>query len=201
VADFERETIFWTSTRPGYNDRDRQKVTFVDGKRVVERVPQRGHQGDYENRRPARGIRSVDVVRHDGHRVHCCVTNGAAHLDDNTEWAQYMRAKWRYFGWYPIGSCPLALVLTGTMRKSHFVDQSLLSERPCEHGTFSVDKPCKHALAEWRARQKQQAAVMDEVEKNFRDPNEKIVDATREQTQAIVGAVTAALKGRKGSAD
>ena len=62
----QRPPIFWTSTIPGYNDADRQRVRFDDGERIVERIPQRAHIGDYENRKRAPGVRSVRVVRHDG---------------------------------------------------------------------------------------------------------------------------------------
>jgi hypothetical protein len=196
MSDLDREPIFWTSTRPGYNNRDREKVRFENGKRVVERVPQRGHQGDYDDRKPARGIRAVTVVGHDGHAISCVLTNAAAHLDHLTPFGQYQQAKWRYFGWYPVGSCPLARLANGEMKADHFHAQSILKDRPCEPGSYNEKDRCKHSLAEEAARKKSRAAENADNETKWRDPQEKVVDATKAQTEAIVKALLDA-KGAK----
>lgn len=193
MADFDREPIFWTSTRPGYNKRDRERVSFVDGEQRVERVPQRGHQGDYENRRPARGVRSVRVVRHEGHIIEMVVTNGAAHLDPHTEWGQYQFAKARFHGWFQLGSCPLARVAAGELSPSHFRAQSILKDRPCAPGTCSEKEPCKHALAEIEARRAAQAKANAELERKYAGAAERQIEAQREQTAALVEALTSAL--------
>lgn len=202
MSDIDREPIFWTSTRPGYNQRDREIVRFENGKRIVEKVPQRGHQGDYDNRRIDRrcaAARWIHVVTHHGNAIRMVLTNGASHLDPNTEWGQYQRAKARYFGWYPVACCPLALVTTGDLRRDQIVNQAMLSERPCEHGTYSEANRCKHNVAEQQARQVQHAA--DELErfKSYMDATQKQIEANRadvrEQTAAITQAITAALGG------
>lgn len=181
---FEREPIFWTSTKPGYNDKDRQRVRFEAGRKIIERVPQRGHQGDYENRRPARGVRSIRVVRHDGHVVDSVLTSGAAHLDPSTPQGQYIQAKWRYFGWYPLGSCPLALVAMGQIQRDH-LHADFGDAPPCAHGKASEQDPCPHALAELEARRRSRASESAQVERTFADKEQRILDAQRDNTREL----------------
>ncbi len=191
----DREPCFWTSTRPGFNNRDRERTRFEDGKKIVERVPQRGHQGEWDNRRAARGVRSVRVVGHDGHVIDAVLTNAAAHLDHTTPYGQYQMAKWRHLGWYPISTCPLARLAVGEMRPDHFHNQSILKERPCEPGSYNEQNRCKHSLSEEAARKKTRAAEHADLERNYRDPSEKIADATRAQTEAIVRALVESKAG------
>lgn len=195
MSDFDpsREPVFWTSTLPGYNDRDRTRVRFEAGKKIVERIPQRGHMGDYENRRPARGVRSVRTVRHDGHVIDHVLTCGAAHLDHTTSYGQYQQAKGRHFGWYPLASCPIALLAIGSIQRDHFHDQSLLGDQPCPPGSCSEKSPCKHALAELEARRKTRAIEAADLQARFRDPAEKMVDAQREQTTALTNTIREVL--------
>jgi hypothetical protein len=200
MSEFEREPIFWTSTRPGYNQRDREIVRFEDGRRIVEKVPQRGHQGDYENRktdsRCARA-RWLHVVTDKGNWIRMVLTNAAAHFDANTDWGQYQRAKARYFGWFPVWSCPLALLSTGELKRGQIVDRSLLEQKPCEPGSYSEQKPCPHCVSETDARRARHAA--DEVEryKNYVDATEKTISANRqdmrEQTETLAKAIASAL--------
>lgn len=197
MSQIEREPCFWTSTRPGYNSKDRELVSFVDGKRIVERVPQRGHQGDYEDRRPARGIRSVRTVRSDGHTVHMVLTNGAAHLDHTTQFGQYQNAKAEHLGWYPVGSCPLARLANGQLQPQHFRVQSMLKETPCAPKSYSEKSPCKHSIAEELARKAAWASgEMAELEHKFKNSSDKLAEAQRDQTSALVGAITAAMAAK-----
>jgi hypothetical protein len=186
---FEREPIFWTSTKPGYNDKDRTRVRFENGKRIVERVPQRGHQGDYENRRPARGIRSVRVVRHDGHVVDSVLTSGAAHLDHSTPQGQYIQAKWRHFGWFPLGSCPLAMMLSGQIQRDHLHmlqhNPAFADLTPCAHGVAKESDPCPHALAELEARRASRRADAKQVEATFADREQRLLDAQRDNNREL----------------
>jgi hypothetical protein len=193
---FDREPIFWTSTRPGYNNVDRERVTNVNGKRIVERVPQRGHQGDYENRRLAKGQRYITAVRHEGHVVSVVMTNGAAHMDPNTEFGLYQKAKMAHLGWYPIGGCPLAALANGNMMPGHFTDQSLLKDVPCPPSSCSEAKPCRHAIAERDARRKENSEAAKEVESKFVDPTTRMIDANREQSTELANIIAKALAGK-----
>lgn len=203
MSEFEREPIFWTSTRPGYNQRDREIVRFENGRRIVEKVPQRGHQGDYEQRRTdvrCARARWLHVVTHHGNWIRMVLTSAAAHMDPNTEWGQYQRAKARHFGWFPLWSCPIALLATGELKPEQLVDQSLVGAAPCAVGSYSEKQPCPHCLAETDARRARHAADEAERFKNYKDAGEKTIEANRadmrEQTAAITTAITAALAGR-----
>jgi hypothetical protein len=202
MGEFDREPILWCS-RPGHN-REREIVRFENGKRIIEKIPQRGHQGDYENRRIDRrcaAARWIHVVRHDGFAVRMLLTNGAAGMDPNDSWGQYQKAKARYFGWFPIGSCPLALVATGDIKASQLVDRSLIGQKACEPGSYSEATPCPHCLSEHRARIGAHADAETERYKNFQDVHEKQIDAhradMREQTQALTTAIAAALSEQR----
>lgn len=189
----EREPIFWTSTNAGANQRERERVRFEGGEKIVERVPQRGHQGDYEDKRPAKGVRSVRVVRIDGHSVDHHLTTAAAMLDPTTSMGQYQVAKMRHLGWFPIGRCPCALLTTGELQAGHIVDQKVAKDRPCDPGTYNEKKPCKHSLAEQLARQSLHGTKEAKRMAGFKDPTAQLVESSQAQTAAIVGAITDAL--------
>lgn len=193
----DRESIFWTSTRPNYNQRDREIVRMEGGKRIVEKVPQRGHQGDYDNRtidpRSARS-RWLHVCRDDGNWIRMVMTNAAAHVDSNEAWGQYQRAKARFFGWFPIGSCPLALISAGYFKPGQFVNQAMLEEQACKPGTYSEREPCPHCKAETEARRKQRTELEVERAKNWRDPTDRQIEAAREENAKLIAALTEARK-------
>ena len=152
MSEFDREPCFWTSPTPGYNTRDRQRSFMVDGELRTERHPQRGHQGDYENRLKAQGTRYIRVVDHHGHEIFHTLTNAAAHLDHTAPFGQYMLAKMRYLGWFMPGQCPCALLTTGEIKPNHIVDKSLLSAKPCAPSSFSYENQCPHSISERKAR-------------------------------------------------
>ena len=196
LSPFNREPIFWTTPRQGYNDRDRQRVRFENGRAVIERFPAKGHLGDYENRVTAPGTRYVTVVRHDGHSVFMVLTNGAAHLDVMTPFASYQRSKMRAFGWFPLGACPLALLANSELYACNFANQAIVTEQPCVPGSYSEASPCKHCLAEKAAR----AEI--NVESNARykdnDPTERMMAANAANATTIADQVAksfAALVG------
>lgn len=195
MGEFDREPIFWTTTRPGYNQRDRERVRHENGQKIVERVPQVGHQGTYEQKTKARVLRYWTVVKHDGHVIPYVLSSGAA--DASQSMVPERRAKMRYHGWYPISACPCALLATGDLKRGHFVDQLVAAERPCEPGSYNEEKPCKHAIAERDARRAQHTAKEAERMKNFRDPTERLIEANREQTTAVVAGVVEAINGTK----
>ena len=154
--DVGREPCFWSmtpSSNPGYNLQDRERwITAADGSKRKEKFPQRGHQGDYEDRRPARGVRSITMVRHDGHQDEVVLTNAAAHLDHTTPYGQYVLMKARHLGWFSPGSCPAALIAAGELSPYSFIAPGIADATPCARGTYSLEKPCQHAIAETAAR-------------------------------------------------
>lgn len=193
MSDLNREPIFWSSTTPGYNTADRERSFMRDGEEITIRFPQRGHSGDYDDRTVARGLRYVDVVRHDGNIAPMVLTNAAAHLDPNTSFGHYQRSKARHYGWFTPGSCPVALLATGELTPAKIFDKSILDQKPCMHGTHTDDNPCPHALAEIAARRTKKQAV--ELARNaaYKDPTDRMIEAGREQNQAFAQTVADAL--------
>lgn len=181
----DREPIFWTSVRPGYNDADRQRPMMVDGKRVLEKFPQHGHVGDYDNKKRAGGQRFVYMIRHDGHEAAIVLTNAAAHLDPNTPYGQYVRMKARFLGWFGVADCPVAMLMICRMQPHHFVDKTLLDARPC-NTQHTRAEPCPHAIAEKAARVAQNNRIAAEREVAYKDANGKLIEAGAAQTAAII---------------
>ncbi len=192
-----REAIHWSTTTNDSNRRERERVTMVNGERRVERLPQRGHLGDYDDKRPAPGQRSVKVLRDSGQEINMVVTSSAADLNPNTTFGMYQKAKAKHFGWLPLAMCPCALHLAGEMDAAHFADKSIVASKPCARGSFSEKEPCAHLVAEKAARIKRHAAISARRDAGFKDSGEKMIEAQREQTTALVGALKDAIGAKK----
>ena len=188
--DFDREPCFWTSNSPGYNTNDRQRTFMKNGVKCVERHPQRGHAGDYENRLKAPGTRYIRLVDHHGHEIFHCLTNAAAHLDHTSPYGQYALAKARYLGWFMPGQCPCALLASGEMKRHHFVDQSLVGKPPCAPGSYSYENQCPHSLAERAARMAVTQSIHDKREKAMKGDATLNLEATQAMTRTVTEAVT-----------
>lgn len=192
----DEEPIFWGTTKPGYNDADRQTVRMVDGRKVVEKFPQHGHVGSYARPQKAPGVRFVYVITHDGNEIAMCLTNGASHLDPNTGYGQYVRRKALFLGWFPPGACPCALLINGDLTPDHIVDKSILEARACPPRMHSRANPCPHSIAEKVARVDQHKR--DEAERlaNYKSDGDRLLAATHEQTAALVDMLRAAIADR-----
>lgn len=172
-----------------YNRADRERPFMKGGKRLVERVPQSGHTGDYTDRRKAPGVRYVTMVRHDGNTISFVLTCGASHMDANSDYGKLMQAKARFLGWYGPEQCPVAMYVAGQLDENHFADASLLKATPCNRSKGEKG-PCEHSIAEKAARM----AVHNESQKQIEIDNkdkattlqEKAIAAQREQTEAMV---------------
>ena len=195
-SEFEREPCFWTSTTPGYNTKDRQRSFMKDGKRVTEKFPQRGHAGDYEDRRRAPGDRFVRVVDHYGHEIFLTLTNAAAHLDPNAPFGQYMKGKARALGWFMPGACPCALLATGELRPDHIVAKPILGQQACAPKSYSYENQCPHSIAEREARRAQNKAMQDERELNMKGSDVRHLEATERLTEKIGEAILPLIESR-----
>lgn len=206
---FHREPTFYTTTNSeqiGYNKPDREGLIISGGQSVRIRHPQAGHQGDYDAviRMRGEGYRYITIVKSDGSTVFYALTNGAADMNPNSEYAQDRKQKARFFGWFRLGQCPVALLGAGELNQEHFADSSLLSAQACQPGTHSLEKPCPHALAEIAARRAKHAARESESAEAFADKQaaaqraqtEALTSAMAEQTNAIVGTLATALGGK-----
>jgi len=196
VADFEREPCFWTSTTPGYNTKDRQRSFMRDGVRVTEKFPQRGHAGDYEDRRRADGTRYLRMVDHHGHEIFHTLTNAAAHLDHTAPFGQYQMGKARAFGWFMPGACPCALLATGELRPDHIVDPGVRKAQPCPQGSYSYENQCPHSKAERAARTAQNNGIQEKRELAMKGDAAKHLEATQAMTEKVAQAVEALVESR-----
>lgn len=192
-----REPIFWTTTTPDYNKPDRERVRIENGKRIVEKVPQIGHQGDYENKTRAKGTRYVYIVRHEGHVVPLLLTNAAAHMDANTTFGTYQRRKARAFGWYPAGACPCALRVAGEYTPNHFVSKEAQSGQPCANREADMRNPCKHDIAERAARAERWKEEQAERMAKFKpeeDKHKEEMTALQKQNGQLLATIAELLK-------
>lgn len=210
---FHREPAFFTTTNAeqiGYNKPDREGVVMRNGEAVRVKHPQSGHQGDYDSlvRMKGEGTRWWTVVKSDGSIVYYVLTNGAGDMNPNTEYALDRKQKAKFYGWFRLGQCPVALLRAGEMHKGHFApvralnadgspkvdsqgkpvfeESSLLAANPCQPGTYSLDRPCPHALAEAKARSERNTVKEAESAQAHADKREA---AQREQTTAITEAM------------
>lgn len=172
------------------------------GQPVYEKIPQRGHvAGDYDNPIASSQARWLHVLRHDGHVVRVPLTCAAADLDGAQLTAQERRAKARYFGWIPVGSCPLAMVETGEIKAGQLIAKIIRGQEMCKLGSYGPAKPCPHYLAEEAARKDLQRRETVRREKSHQSEADKLIAAQSEQTKEIVsgvaGALADAIRGEK----
>ena len=168
------------------------------GQRLFEKIPQRGHVGgDADNPIASRHARWMHVLRHDGHVVRMVMTCAAADLDMASLWTQERRAKARFFGWIPVGQCPLAMLLTGDIQKGQLIAKENRGAAPCAHGSYGETKPCVHYRAEEAARKELQRKKTAQADKRNQSEADRLVASQADQTKEIVGAITEALGGKK----
>lgn len=198
MAAFNEVPIFWSTTQAGYNDSDRTKRYMRNGKRVVEKLPQTGHVGDYNDKRRARGTRFVKMIDSAGTEIAYVLTNGAAHMDPNTGYGQHMKAKARALGWYAIGECPCALIAANEINPQAFIVDAIRdgSAAPCQRGSYKgdhLDSMCPHATAERNARMAANTAINQEREEKLKGNDTKLL----EQQGKIIEQLAAVASGGK----
>lgn len=190
TARANREPAFYIdSQNPAFNAPDREFTYTRDGKIVREKKPQAGHLGthiDDMQRMRGEGARYITVVKTTGNVVRLVLTSAAGDMDPNSQLAMHVKAKARHYGWFRFGTCPCALLRTGEMLPDHFVEKSLIHAQPCEPGTYSLQSPCPHALAERHARQDAHNAT----QAKYFEPGaaEKAHAATMAAQQAMIDA-------------
>lgn len=180
-----REPCFWLTTTENPKP-ERERLLIVNGRKVIEKFPQHGHDGDYENKRKARGMRYVRIVRHEGHVVPLLLTNAAAHLDPSGPYGNYQRRKARKMGWYPAGGCPAALLAAGELDRDNIVSEVPKTTKPCKPGTYSFAEPCEHDKAERAARAAQWKTDQDERLSGFKTDADKHIEETRRMNKELV---------------
>lgn len=156
-----------------------------NGKRVVEKVPQSGHVGEFTDVPPrAKGVRYVTMVNSAGNVVSVVLTNGAAHMDPNTAYGVYVKRKSRALAWFGIGECPCTLIANNEVDPEGFASAEARNGHSCERGSFSgkdMDNMCPHAVAEMNARKAQQAAIEAERAEKMKGKEDKIIELLAQQ--------------------
>jgi hypothetical protein len=193
VAAFNEVPIFWTTTQAGYNDADRTRRYMRNGKRVVEKLPQSGHVGGYDERRPAKGTRYARVIDSAGNEIALVMTNGAAHLDAGTGYGQMMRSKARALGWFGITECPCALVAAKDINREAFLVDEIRdgTARACQSGSYKGDHletMCPHAKAEREARIAAHSAHEAERAEKLRSRDDKLVEQQGKMLEYLANA-------------
>lgn len=193
ASGIHREPIFWLTTSENAKAQ-RERTRKVNGRLITEKVPQHGHHGDYESKTKAKGVRYINVVRHEGHVVSMCLTNAAAHLDASGPYANYIRSKARHLGWYPAGACPAALFASGELRDDDVVSDEVKHGKPCASDAgHNQHRPCKHDLAERAARTKLWNEIQAERMASFKTDAEKHAAELRQIHGEFAGNIAKAV--------
>lgn len=210
------EPILWTQHAKPLRSRpvrqfnpESGEVEFVinedTGEPLLERIPQVGHDGGYDDPKKFKRYGFVNLLRHDGHQVFAKLTNAAAQTDLNASYVHFMRAKHSYFGWFPVGQCPLSALAAGTIQKKHIAAKDILKDRPCDRAACNEFKPCKHYIAERDARRARHAKAEKKRIESFKDDSVKMLEAQQKQTTDIVEGIgdkfSEALRGFVAPAD
>jgi hypothetical protein len=183
------EPILWVN-------KARRKVTIrVDNEEREERFPQRGHTGssDYDKPTEATFKRWERYIKACGTDARVPVTNAAAHLDDQSEYGRMIRAKAKTLGWIPVGLCPCAMIMTGALNARLVVDPDVRKGKPCQPGSYAIDKPCPHLVAEQKARRAAHAIREQKRAIALKGDVEKLLEGQQEQTKQLVDAVSTAI--------
>ncbi len=185
-----------------WNPATEQMETLIDdetGEPMIEKVPQRGHPGDpmsymRSDLQPLRMQRWWHVLKHCGNETRVVTTNAAAQADPDTKYKQFIHAKGNYFGWIPVGTCPVLMRITGDIRANQLAAESLkVGSEACAHGSFSEDRPCPHYYAERDARIARHNRKQGKRDRQFAPDAEKALVAQKQQTTEIAQAVGAAV--------
>ena len=208
------DPIMWTERgmkfrRPAYEWNDAgQRVAKVDdlGRPLFERVPQTGRVGvvrqieDIAATRPMREVRAVQYLKDDGHEIHAPIRSAAAalHGEHGTDMSlvSYVRAKARFYGWIPVGCCPVDVVLRGERNVlqmfSAEVRDAIKARDACAAATVGLDKPpCKHYVAERDARRRRRLAEHEQQVMNAKTQEAKTLDVLTAMVQRLPGQVPA----------
>lgn len=139
---------------------------------VVEKVPQTPPG-------VPRALRYQAYVRHDGHVGNMSMKSAAA-CDPNDNYGLSIRIKARRHGWYRPDQCPCALLATGELLRRHIVNKSIIDDRPCEHGTYDAQHPCKHSISERDARRAKHEAAWAAKAPSYQSEADKILGVQKE---------------------
>jgi hypothetical protein len=191
------EPVMWVRSqhkgafrRPRVWDEKKQRyVQPVDefDRPLIERVPAKGYVGnDLANMRPMPGNRSVTFLRADGNIVDVPLTTGASLPVRENEYRSDRLRKARYFGWLPVGCCPLREVVKG-LSKQHLLAREAREGEPCpDHELGGENPPCPHYLAELKARRAKSVIENRKVNLSYKDDEAKRTEALTTLVEHLV---------------
>jgi hypothetical protein len=164
------------------------------GEPVMEKIPQRAHDGDSDPRKPVMVHATwIHYLRHDGHCTRVKITNAAADLDTDQLNGKYHRAKARHYGWIPLSACPCAMRVAGQIAAAQLRSEEARTGSPCAPGTHSEMRPCPHVLAEEAARKEARRRIQAARDVAFEPEAQKLLKGQQQQTTEIVTGVANAL--------
>jgi hypothetical protein len=193
------EPILWvnkairTQRAKVFNEKTNQvEVAFDDrGRPLYEKIPQSAHvSGDYDNPVVSTTRTWLHLLRHDGNEVRVKLTCAAADLDTSQLTSQERRAKARYFGWIPVGMCPLAMIENGLLREGQLQAKELRGQLACPRNSYSEDRPCPHYLVERRARRLEQAKEAAYIEERNSGETRKVLREQRALNAELITGVS-----------
>ena len=95
----------------------------------------------------------------------------------------------RVQGWLHYGRCPISLVQSGEIAREHIAEKSILDDRPCEPSSCDETHPCRHMLAEDRARKARNAKIEAEREAMYKSEEAKRVEEQTKTQNATLAAL------------
>lgn len=149
----------------------------VNGRKIVERFPQTAENGRL-------GRRWDKIVDPAGNVVNAPITTAGSLFDLDDPGARYIKRKHVALGFFPLGSCPVALVMAGELQKEA-IDESMHGERPCQRGSYTRVNPCPHALREIAFRQEAQRADWNSRKVKI-DEDEGLAKQLREERSELL---------------
>lgn len=165
----------------------RRKVYDADGAPRWERLPS-----------SAGKKRHRSVLRDDGHVVNQVLTSHSANLDLEGSQANFYRKKTAKNGWFPTGSCPVVLAMSGQIDPRCLckeVRADLEAGKGCQPGACSEAKPCHHVETEKAARQGRRFAEETKRAAAHKSSADKTIEA-QFQTQADLKEVLTRMSDR-----
>lgn len=145
-----------------------------DGDPIVEKLPATAPPPDDH---PLHGqpVRRWELmVDEAGNEVRAVYSGGAADYQvDHPNYGAAIKQRHRRRGWFALASCPLVLVRGGQL-DAGYVRSVQPGDEPCEPGTYSAKRPCKHALAELKFRKERNTRREAKRAEAFRSETEKM---------------------------
>lgn len=173
-----QEPILWV--RPGNYKPPQFTRTNDEGEVIVEKYPATAKPPEDHPLFGKRVQRWDLMVDHCGNQVRTVYTGGAADYGvGHQNYGAPLKRRHRMLGWFPLGECPLRLVLAGELAANH-VSKSLRGKPPCGPGTHSAGRPCEHALAEEQARKDRNTRVQAKIADKYKSESEKLQRAALE---------------------